>query len=679
MARRFAHLVATLFLTGFVLLAGATAAFAHATVVSTSPADGSVVKHAPTQVTVTYDEPVGISSDSLKVFAPNGEQVDTGGAKHGTVPAEVVIALKSGLANGTYTVGWAVVSADSHHVSGAFTFSIGAPSATKVNASTINQSTSALVGFVFGVVRWAAFASFGLLIGAVGFVLWCWPAGASSPLVLRLTMGAWSGLAGSVLGALLFQGVYGAGDGVNQVFWPNVLHQTLDSRYGRSLAVRLILVIVALFVFTAILGNLRADQADSPRADTRRVPVVASVTWGALAVALAATWAFADHAGIGSQVPLAVVSGTVHLSAGAVWLGGLTMLATIVLRRPRSPAPKQARGKANVKTRPASVEAVQAVERFSPIALTCVGAILITGTYQAWRNVGTWGALFGTTYGRLLLIKIVAMCVLIGLGYLARIRITSMRAPVSAVRVSLVQFVTSGLPRVGAGVRSGLRVPGTGGGDGHGAANGSSDGAANGSSNGAAAHRSSNGASAKGSSNGAAANGSSNGAANGSSDGSSPDSGHTTVTLRRLRWSVAAETMIVLVVLAVTAVLVNTATARESYTPPASGTAAFNTGAPGGRGNVSITVTPAVLGPNQVRVSVTGSTGRPYSPQQIQVALLLPAQHLGPLPVTLKQDGAGRYASGSVAVPIAGQWQLQIIIRSDAFDETTVAVPVNVH
>lgn len=34
-----------------------------------------------------------------------------------------------------------------------------------------------------------------LLAGAVGFVLWCWPAGASSLLVLRLTMGAWSGLA----------------------------------------------------------------------------------------------------------------------------------------------------------------------------------------------------------------------------------------------------------------------------------------------------------------------------------------------------------------------------------------------------------------------------------------------------------------------------------------------------
>lgn len=70
-----------------------------------------------------------------------------------------------------------MVSADSHDVSGAFTFSIGAPSATLVNPNTVNQITSRLVGLAFGVVRWLAFACLGLLIGAVGFVLWCWPAG----------------------------------------------------------------------------------------------------------------------------------------------------------------------------------------------------------------------------------------------------------------------------------------------------------------------------------------------------------------------------------------------------------------------------------------------------------------------------------------------------------------------
>src|SRR5262249_47312049 len=161
--------------------------------------------------------PVGVSADSLRVFAPNGSRVDTGGTTHGSTPAQIAVALRGGLGHGTYTVAWHVISADSHPVLGAFPFSVGPPSRIVVNPATINQIASPVVGFAFGVVRWIAFCCFALLIGAVGFVLWCWPSGASSPLVLRLTMGAWSGLAGSVLAAVLLQGVYGAGQGMGHV------------------------------------------------------------------------------------------------------------------------------------------------------------------------------------------------------------------------------------------------------------------------------------------------------------------------------------------------------------------------------------------------------------------------------------------------------------------------------
>jgi copper transport protein len=113
-------------------------------------------------------------------------------------------------------------------------------------------------------------------------------------------------------------------------------------------------------------------------------------------------------------------------------------------------------------------------------------------------------------------------------------------------------------------------------------------------------------------------------------DGPQPDSGHIAVTLARLRLSVAAEVVIAATVLAVTAVLVNTPTARETFTRPASATVALDTGAPGGRGSIARTVTPARLGSNQIRVPITGSAGRPYRPQQIQAALSLPARHLGP-------------------------------------------------
>jgi copper transport protein len=132
-------------------------------------------------------------------------------------------------------------------------------------------------------------------------------------------------------------------------------------------------------------------------------------------------------------------------------------------------------------------------------------------------------------------------------------------------------------------------------------------------------------------------------------------------------------------VLAVTAVLVNTPTARETYSPPASAAAAFNTGGPQGAGNVAVLVTPARLGPNVFRLSLTNDKGQPYRAPQVQAALALPERNLGPLPVNLTAGAAGTYVSTPTVVTITGQWQLRITIRSDAFDETTVVIPISVH
>jgi copper transport protein len=61
------------------------------------------------------------------------------------------------------------------------------------------------------------------------------------------------------------------------------------------------------------------------------------------------------------------------------------------------------------------------VRRFSTIAACCIGALVATGTYQAWRQVGTLGALTGTVYGKLLLVKLLGVGLVIALGYLARV------------------------------------------------------------------------------------------------------------------------------------------------------------------------------------------------------------------------------------------------------------------
>jgi copper transport protein len=655
--RRFAHLAAVLCAAALSVLIMASPAAAHAVLVSSSPADGAVVKHAPARVTATFDEPVGVSSDSLRVFSPGGARVDTGGTVHGSKPSEITVGLDTGLGHGTYTVSWHVISADSHPVQGAFSFSIGAPSSTVVTQASLQPPVSHFVSILFGMVRWSGFYCFALLSGAVTFVIVCWPAGAARPAVLRLTMGAWAGLAASVLAALLLQGVYGAGQGMGHLFWPGVLHATLYSRYGQALLVRFLLVIVALFAFTSTLASLPGRG--------RRERTTPAVIWGLLTAALAATWSVADHSGTGSQVALALPADIVHLSAMATWLGGLAMLVTIVLRRPRQPTPKAVRSAAKRGDLMATADAAQAVIRFSPLALGCVAALIVTGTYMAWRNVGTLGALTATTYGRLVLAKVAGLCLLIGLGYLARRRIADGLQPSVPVphTAELVTAVSPARVKTGAGaparrVKGATSAPPGRGGAGHpgrAACGGARGNGYPGREQAEAAVRDSNG------------------------DGFWPDTERMGVTLRKLRWSVAAETVIAATVLAVTAVLVNTPTARESYFPPATASASFNTGAPGGRGSISLTVTPAGLGPNQFRISVTGSNGKPYHPQQLQASLWMPARNLGPLAVRLNPKGPGRYLGGPAVISTAGQWQVRVTIRSDAFDEVTVILPFSVH
>jgi copper transport protein len=646
--RRTAYLLLTLILAAIALVTGAPSAFAHATLESTLPAEGSTVAVAPTSVSATFDEAVGVSPDSLRVFAPNGQQVDTGGTIHGRVPQQIVVNLVSGLGRGTYTVGWHVISADSHPVQGAFTFSIGAPSTSAVTPASLQPPASKIVTVTFGAVRGIAFGAFALMIGVVAFVLCCWPAGASRPGIVRLALTGWGALTAATLGAILLQGVYGAGQGIGHLFWPDVLHQTLYSGYGRALAVRLLLEVAALVVFSVTLGALPAAS--------RRVRGTALAAWAVVTAGLAATWAIADHAGTGMQVPLSVPSDIIHLSAMSVWIGGLVTLITVVLRNPEPEGSSAAAARrARRRYQAATADAAVAVSRFSPIALCCVGALVATGTYQAWRGVGTFGALFGTTYGRLLLVKIGALCGLVALGNLARVRLRQMHDPVRALLAAdpAAMPATMVFPAKGAVLpeREMAELAAVNAGPRNGSQKGNGR---RGSRNGGAGH-------------------------NGAGEPDAEAQFHAeraSVTLRKLRWSVTAEVAIATAVLTVTAILVNTPTARETYKPPATVAAAFDTGGPGGTGTVSVVVTPDQLGPNQVRLSLTTTSGQPYQPAGVIASLALPDRNLGPLPVQLTAQRGGVYVSAPVVASFTGQWQLRVTIRSDAFDETTVVLPV---
>jgi copper transport protein len=132
--------------------------------------------------------------------------------------------------------------------------------------------------------------------------------------------------------------------------------------------------------------------------------------------------------------------------------------------------------------------------------------------------------------------------------------------------------------------------------------------------------------------------------------------------------------VVVLAVLGVAAALVSTPTGGESYHPVVTATQSFDTG--NRAGSVTATVRPARLGPQVVRLTVRDTHGRPYRPVQLTASLTLPSRGVGPEQLRVRRVGTGRYRTAPQVVGVAGTWTLSVVVRSSAFDETTVQFPV---
>ncbi|WP_461030258.1 copper resistance CopC/CopD family protein, partial [Streptomyces sparsus] len=381
------------------VLAGAVPATAHATLTGTSPAQNSVVGTAPELVSLTFSERVGMSDGAVRILDPNGDRVDTGSLvdqRDGDV-VTYGVKLKPGVPEGTFTVAWKAVSADSHPISGAWTFSIGRPSETAAGV-TGRQSASAAVQNLYTVGRYAAYSGFVLLVGGAGFVLlgnWRQAAGIRD--VQRLTVAGWLLLAASTTLLLLLRHPYTTAGGLSDVFSLSGLRVVLETTSGSALVSRLLLLATAALFLAVLFGAYRRERGAKEQADLHFGLVIG---WTVVSAGIAATWAMSEHASTGIQPQVAMPVDVLHLLAVAVWFGGLTMLLTTLHRGPAVPA--------------------EAVRRFSRLAFGSVLVLVATGVYQSWRQVGTWSALTSTDYGRLLMVKVGLMVVLTAVAFFSR-------------------------------------------------------------------------------------------------------------------------------------------------------------------------------------------------------------------------------------------------------------------
>jgi copper transport protein len=353
-------------LLALALPAGASA---HATLTTTHPEFGSRIGSSPKYVVLTFDQSVDVLPNAIRVYAADGRLVsgDTGPTNPDKRTIDVPV---SRLPRGGYTVRWRAVSADGHVVSGVFTFGVRmrAPQASEAFGAGGPTTSEHLV-------RWLYFVALALLAGGLGFRLLIvrGPLGAAAQRRFYLLVAA--GVVGALeVGILAF--LLRAEDAL-QLPFVDYLYGDLSSlaktRFGYAfVAMTLGYALVAALVFLAWLT------------DRERL------LWPAFALAIgfASGLSLSGHsaADAGSSW-LSQLADWLHLSAAALWVGGLVQLAFVIW--PLEPSLRR-----------------QAFLRFSRLATVLIVVLLAAGTYLSILRLPHLADLWTQGYGRVLLVKL---------------------------------------------------------------------------------------------------------------------------------------------------------------------------------------------------------------------------------------------------------------------------------
>ena len=389
-----------LILLAVVLLLAAQPALAHALLLKSTPEANASLDRAPAQVELLFSEGLDGSFSTVTVLDSAGKTVDNGDSR--VDPADLTrmtVSLPS-LADGVYTVSWKALSAtDGHVTTGAFPFAVGnVDAAVLAAAAQASRQVKLPLGEV--VARWLSYLAAEALVGGQLFILAVWqPAlrqvGGSAAAAIQPR---WERLAGAAVALLVFAGVLAllvqggqvSGAELAAPWSAPVAGVLFQTRYGSLWLARLALSL-------ALSGLLLRTPSSRDR-------------WLALAAGalLLLTISLGSHSAAEPDPVLPVIGDWVHLMAASVWVGGLVHFTAALWAGRRA---RDGDGKPL-----AARVASRLLPRFSALALISVSTLVITGTYLAVLRLGSFELLFGTLYGKTLIVKWILAAPMVAMG-----------------------------------------------------------------------------------------------------------------------------------------------------------------------------------------------------------------------------------------------------------------------
>jgi copper transport protein len=431
---RGAHALAIL-LVLLVPAAFPAAALAHASLLGSRPAAGSVVLHAPARIVLRFDDPVRDAGTA--VVDSRGSSVL--GGRPRVEPGDshaLVVPLRRGIGDGDYTVRWRVVATDDGHItSGVVAIGVGRnrppPQAAASQTSTVD--------WPFVSARFAYFLGLMLLVGGAVFrvavfrpVLATVSGRPRAMAELRESARANALLLGAAVlmlaggwVALTRQGAEVAGVSFWQAFnHHGPIASALDAtRFGREFGRGIDLGAAFCVVTAAAFAIARRSRV---AALVLAVPAAGLGTWAVIVPG------FSGHAGDPGLGLPAVAVDALHTAAAAVWIGGLVQLVLVTPHATRGLSDGE---RTRVRT--------ALTARFSRIALGSVAVLAATGVGRSLWAVSSPTQLWGTGYGRALVVKTALLAGVSGLAYANRRRLSAFRVirTLGAVEIGLLLAV----------------------------------------------------------------------------------------------------------------------------------------------------------------------------------------------------------------------------------------------
>lgn len=430
-------------------------ALAHARLLKSTPTAGARLDAPPQKVELSFSESVSLQFSSIKLYDRSRKELAMGALGHdGQDTSYVAASLPSGLAPGTYTVVWRVLSAvDGHVTTGNLAFRVRPPAGSQGNVgpgenteappepdevvsdTPVEGSTESPDPFRW-LTRTMLLVSAALLVGGAIF----------SALVVRPTLDGDAkgptllpmlrrglGRLGTASAAILLLALaldlvlqIGAivGGGLSSGMQNLGLAGTLVTTTGYGYA-----WIVKVTSGVALLGIMlvawRGEQASEGKA---ALPV-----WSMSALAgvgLALGEALSSHAAAsgsanpaapgntlvyGGILPLPLASDWLHLATAFTWAGGLGYIALVLYPGFRSAGLSREEQRALLG---------RAIPRFSRLAILSVVILAVTGTYNALVHTTDLGAFAASAYGQVLIVKIALFVFLMALGAVNLLKLT---------------------------------------------------------------------------------------------------------------------------------------------------------------------------------------------------------------------------------------------------------------